>query len=125
MVFGLPEEENQDLCDQVAAVFQEIGEKPRIEATRLGKEKKDSGKARPVKVTLNSSTTVSQILVKAKQLKLSEKHGTVYISPDRSPVQRAQHRQLVMEMKAKSMEEPGRRHYIKGGTICSVDKAAK
>ena len=37
MVFGLPEEANENLCDKVAAVLQEIGEKPRIEA-REGEE---------------------------------------------------------------------------------------
>ena len=32
MVFGLPESADEQLCDKIGDVFQEIGEKPRIEA---------------------------------------------------------------------------------------------
>ena len=39
MVFGLPEEGDEQLHDKVSAVFQEFGEKPRMEASRLGEKK--------------------------------------------------------------------------------------
>ena len=61
MVFGLPEEGEEQLSTRVGQIFQEIGEKPRIEASRLGQKCKP-GKARPVKVTVSSSTIVWQKL---------------------------------------------------------------
>ena len=38
MVFGLPEVDNEDICDNVGKVFEQLGEKPRVEASRLGKK---------------------------------------------------------------------------------------
>ena len=37
MIFGLPEESNEQICDKVSEVFLELDEKPKIEASRLGK----------------------------------------------------------------------------------------
>ena len=125
IVFGLPEEADEQLCEKLGEVFQQIGEKPRVEASRLGKKSSGNlGKVRPVKVTLSSSTTVNQILVKARNLRLADNFKTVFISPDRSPEQRVKHRKLVLELKTKSKEEPTKRHFIRGGTICSVIKLA-
>lgn len=117
MVFGLPEEDDEQLNAKISEVFQEIGEKPRIEASRLGKECKQR-KVRPVKVTLTSSAIVNQILVKARKLKQSENNSSVFICPDRSPVQRARHRELVKELKEKPKDST-KRHFIRGGKICS------
>ena len=123
MVFGLPEEADEQLCEKVSSIFQEIGEKTRVEANRLGKENRSSqGKVRPVKVTLSSSATVYQILAKARSLRHSDKHKSVFISPDRSPEQRLKHRELVQELKTKSKNEPNKKHFIKSGTICSAAK---
>lgn len=119
MIFGLPEEEEEQLCDRISQVFQEVGEKPRIEASRLGQTRKE-GKVRPVKVTVSSSTIVNQILTKARNLKQSEKHSKVFICPDRSPVQRAEHKQMVAELKEKAKEDTSMRHFIRGGKICSA-----
>ena len=121
IIFGLSEEEDEQLCDRVGQVFLDIGEKPRIEACRLGRVRR-TGKVRPVKVTLSSATSVNQILIKAKNLKESSKYGSVFICPDRSPVQRAQHKQLVEELKRRSGEDKLKRHFIRGGKVCSVDK---
>ena len=55
MVFGLAEEEDEILSDKVSDVLQTIGEKPRVEACRVGKKYAD-GAARPVKVTLSKHT---------------------------------------------------------------------
>ena len=69
IIFGLPEEVDEKLCEKVSSVFEDIGEKPRVETCRLGKQKSNiQGNARPVKVTLSSPTTVYQILTKAKTL---------------------------------------------------------
>jgi hypothetical protein len=118
MVFGLPEEENEDICKNVGNVFEELGEKPKVQATRLGKKK---SVARPVKVTFSSATTVKQILMNSKKLRQIEKYKNVFLSPDRTIDQRVQHRELVQQLKDKTKEEPLRYHYIKGGLICSTD----
>jgi hypothetical protein len=50
------EADNEDIKISVSQVFEELGEKPRLEAVRLGR------KVQPVQVTLSSSSTVLQIL---------------------------------------------------------------
>ena len=123
MVFGLPEDSDEQLCENVSDVFQQLGVKPRIEASRLGK--KSSSTKRPVKVTLSSSSIVQQILAKARNLRQSENYKSIFISPDRSVEQRAQQKQLVLDLKEKCQLEPSRRHYISGGQIRSVDIPGK
>ena len=118
MVFGLPEEEDEVLSSKVGEVFEELGEKPRIEASRLGMQNKDKTKVRPVKVTLSSSVAANQILAKARRLRLSTKHNSVFICQDRSPADRAKHRLLVEELKKRRTANPGNRFYIKGGVLC-------
>ena len=123
MMFGLSEAEDDNLCERVGSVFEAIGEKPRFEACRLGKQKSgDQDKVRPVKVTLSSSTTVYQILKNAKNLKTSDSFKSVFISPDRSPDQRAKHKELVKHLKTLSNSEKHKRHYIRDGAVHSVDK---
>ena len=123
MVFGLPEDDSseENLNAKVVEVFEAVGEKPKIEASRLGiKTASSSKKPRPVKVTLSSSTAVRQLLLKARNLRSSENHKSVFLVPDRSREQRALHKELVLELKQKKLDEPTKRHYIKGGLICSV-----
>ncbi len=55
----------------------------------------------------------------------SDKHKTIFVSPDRSVEQRAQQKQLVIDLKKKTQAEPEKRHYIKGGQVCSVDIPVK
>ena len=50
MIFGLPEDENEKIDDKVTEIFEQLGEKPRTEARRLGK-KQASTAFRPVKVS--------------------------------------------------------------------------
>ena len=119
LVFGLEDEGAEDLQKKVGDVFLEIGEQPRIEASRLGKVV-TGGKARPVKVCFSSSSAASQVLTKARALKQSEKYSKVFICPDRSPAQRSEHRQLVEELKKKSREEPGKRFFIRRGRVESA-----
>ena len=121
MLFGLPEESDKLLNDQISKVFEEVGLKPRFEANRLGNLGKYK-KARPVKVHVSNSAVVNTILLRARNLKGSEQHGSVFICPDRSPGQRNQHRQLVTELKEKHANEPGRRHFIRSGKVCSAPK---
>ena len=125
MLFGLKEEKGELLCEKVGQVLLELGEKPKIEASRIGlikpKDKKQVAD-RPVKVTLTSSTIVQQILTRARHLRSSELFGKVFISPDRSPEERAEQQKLVLELKKRSNDEPDKRHFIKVGKVCSVEK---
>ena len=120
-MFGLVEEDNELLNNKVSDVLLSIGEKPSIEACRVGK-RSSSNTARPVKVTFSSSLTVGQILSRARNLRSCEKHKNVFLSPDRSYEQRTEHRLLVAELKEKSADEPERKHFIRNGKVCSVAK---
>jgi hypothetical protein len=122
MVFGIPETENENLSERIQEVFQEIGVKPTLETvSRLGKVGKEKTK-RPVKVTLSSPSVAHQILSQARRLRESENFSLVFVRPDRSEEERAQNRLLVQELHKKRTDESGKRHYIKGGTIHSVEK---
>lgn len=120
MVFGLCDDENEDLNLKIGEVFEHLGEKPRVEARRLGK-KTTTAAARPVKVTLSSSTIVQQILSKSKKLRLSEKHKTVFLSPDRTAEERLKQKEIVAELKRKVAQEPNKRHFIKGVQVVTID----
>lgn len=122
MVFGLVEGESEDLAKKVGDVMEKIGEKPRIEVCRVGKAK--DGKPRPVKITLSSSLNVSQILSKSRRLGETAQYKTVFLSPDRSYEQRAEHRTLVVDLKRRKTAEPNKRHFIRNGTVNTVEKTA-
>ncbi len=87
MLFGLPDSLNEQLTDKVNEVFQEIGEKPRFEASRLGfsSSSGSSKKVRPVKVTFSSSTIATQILSRSRNLKKSVKYQSVFPTLLRAP----------------------------------------
>ena len=120
MVFGLKEETGENVKSRITAMFSEISQKPTFEAARVGKETKD--KIRPIKVSLRNSSTVHQILVKAKELKSSNHHRTVYITPDRSPDERVKHKELIAELKRISKEDHSKHYYVRSGQIFSRDK---
>ena len=58
MMFGLVEEDGEQLADKVSRVLEEVGVKPRFEACRL------PDKARPVKLTLQSFLHVLLLVVR-------------------------------------------------------------
>ena len=122
MVFGLSEDEGEQLVKKVDEVFQQLGERPRIEATRVGVQ--STGKTRPVKVTVSNPAMVLQILAKARNLKHDVKHKDIFICPDRTLEQRAEQRKLVISRKKKAAEEPNKRHFIRGGRVCSEQISA-
>ena len=122
MIFGLPEVPDEELNSAVRELFQAIGEKPRVEACRLGRSKSDKT-VRPIKATFASSTVVDHILSKTKKLKQVEKLRSVYVSPDRSLEQRIKQRELIKDLRSRSIADPDNRYFIKGGTICSVAKS--
>ena len=121
MVFGLAEEKDEQLSTKVSEVFEHLGQKPKIEViSRVGKQRSDAV-ARPVKVSLSSLSVVQTILSKSKNLRTNEKFRTVFLSPDRTPKQRSQHKKLVEHLKCKRTQEPDKKHFIKSGEICSID----
>ncbi len=119
VVFGMEEKTDEDLDSKITAIFEELSEKPSFQATRVGKE--SDNKIRPVKVSLRSSDTVHQILVKAKQLRSTNTYRSVYIAPDRTPEERIKQRKLISEMKRLASEDSRKHYYVKSGRILSTD----
>ncbi len=122
MIFGLAEEDREQLDEKISNVFVEIGVKPQLTAVRVGRRPDDSSRCRPVKVTLSSSTAVQQILLRARFLKQKEHLKYVYVSPDRSPAERSARKLLVEERKKRAAEDTTRNYFIKSGRVCSEVK---
>ena len=121
VVFGLSEEASEDLDCKITSLFNDIEEKPSFEAVRIGEQSDDTN--RPVKVCLRNTETVHKILQKAKNLRKSTTHRKVYVQPDRSPEERAKHRELVAEMRRRASENPDNYYFILSGEIFHRDKA--
>ena len=121
MVFGLCEEQNEDICTKVSDVLESLGEKPRIEACRIGK-KSPSATIRPVKVSLSSSSIVQQILKNSSKLSGTEKYKRVFLAPDRTAEERAHRKELVLELKRRAEVEKDKKLFIRGGKICSLER---
>ena len=94
MIFGLLEHKDEELNKEVCEVLQTIGEKPRIEACRVGKQRSNKS-FRPVKVTAISSAVFTQITTKLNNLSQSEQFKSVLIISDRSAEQRTELREFV------------------------------
>ena len=105
IVFSLPERKDEKLEERVQEVFQEIGLKPTLQASRVGKINQGKSK-RPVKVSLSSSSTVHQVLSQVRKLRNSATFKSVYVRPDRSEEERSQDRLLVQELLKKRGSEP-------------------
>ena len=123
LVFGLPDDKEEQLEERISEGLETVGQKPKIEVQRLGK-KKTSTSARPVKVRLSSSLIVHQILDNARKLRLSAKFRTVFLSPDRSMEEWKVRKELITDMKAKALAEPDKKFYIKEGHIFSFNRNA-
>ena len=70
---------------------------------------------RPVKVTMDNSVVVSELLRKSRDLKKSQHHSAVYLKPDRTLDQRRKHRELVSGLKQSIIDSPNKRHFIRNG----------
>ncbi len=68
MIFGLPEDAEEQFVSKVCGVLEVIGQKSKIEAFKMGSKMNNKG-TRPFKVTLSSSTTVDQILANVRNLR--------------------------------------------------------
>jgi len=120
MVFGLCEEVNEEINTKVAEVLESLGEKPRVEACRIGK--KSPSAARPVKVSFSSSSIVQQILKKSSKLCGTERFKRVFLAPDRTAEERAQRKELVLELKRRAGIEKDKKLFIRGEKICSLER---
>ena len=121
LIFGLPEEKEEEKLDaQVSEVLETVGLKPKVEVQRIGRKKTD-GSTRPVKVIASNSLVVDQILRNARNLRNSERFRTVFLSQDRSVEQRKVRKELVQEMKKRTLAEPSKKFYIKDGKIQCTD----
>ena len=45
---------------------------------------------------------------------------TVFVAPDRSTEDRAKQRTFVSELKREKIDEPNKRHFVRGGTVVTV-----
>ena len=122
ILYGLPETKDQKLEERVQEVFQEIGLKPTLQASRAGKITQGKTKC-PVKVSLSSSSAVHNVLSQVKKLRHSATFMSVYASPDHSEEERSQDRLLVLDLLKKRESEPERVHFIRAGTIHLKDKS--
>ena len=119
IIFGLTEENGENLKDKVGEVFTHLEEKPLISIpTRIGHSSGTS--VRPVKVSLTSATMVSTLLVKSQRLRQSNIFKSVYISPDRTKEERLVRRTLVNELREKRMDKPDSVFVIRKGKVLSV-----
>ena len=122
VVFGIAEEQTEELNSKVNGLLEQLHEKPQIIAcSRVGNLSK-SGTTRPIKFTLRSSDIAYQILRKAKLLKDIEGFQSVYISPDRTVEEQKDRRELVVQLKKKRQTDQSTRYIIKKGQIVSVAK---
>ena len=121
VVFGIPEEENEAVDSKVTDMLEHLDEKPTITlCTRIGKQK--PGTRRPIRFRVQNSSTVFQILKKAKLLKEIEGYESTYLSPDRTMEERTIRKKLVEQLKHKRSNDPDNLYYIRGGEIVCVSK---
>ena len=48
---------------------------------------------------------------------------SVYVSPDRSLEQKIKKRELIKDLRSRSIADPDNKYFIREGTICSVTKS--
>jgi hypothetical protein len=117
MIFGLPEESAGVAVDAtVTSLFLELDEKPLLDSCiRLGA--KVEGKARPVKVTLQSRDSLLALLRKACELRKSSSYSRVYIEPDRSFEERVERRKSIKTLNELRHDHPERKYILRKGVI--------
>ena len=60
-------------------------------------------------------------MYKRQRLRGMEEYSTVFITPDRSIEERKERKNLVLELKKRREEQPGKQHYIQGNAVHSTD----
>lgn len=116
VLFGVNEEANEQLNTRVGDILENTGQKPRIlECFRLGKV--EDGNTRPVKVKLENSVVVREVLRKSKLLKNAEGCRNIFICPDRTVEQRRAQKELLSQLRQKRTENPDARYCIRSGQV--------
>ena len=123
VVFGLTESAGESVTERLDEILDCVGEKPPFEADRIGTKKE--GAVRPVLVKFRSGAVASWIRRKAGALKSSEKFKSVYICPDRTILQRKEHRDCVQDLRKRCQEQPDKDHVIRDGMVISRDRVEK
>ncbi len=124
MVFGLNEEDDEILDDEVEEMLQSMSYNPPVrESHRVGARK--PGIDRPVKISFNSAEAAAEVLRLSRGLKKIPAYTTVFINPDRTPDERAARKKLVDILKQKITDDPEKYHFIRNGTVVSTDKLNK
>ena len=119
IVFGVPEDADENLNEKVGKIFSTINVKPRFNAAHFGRIE---GK-RPVRVTVDKTETVFEVLKVAKNLKQDQNFNNVFIGLDKSPEERAERRKLVQELKKKIADYPNKKFFIRRGEICCTEES--
>ena len=122
MIYGLEENENEDISPVVDEVFKSMSlpAPDTIDGYRVGR--KVAGKKRPVRLEYHNSGDVDFALAHSSKLKNSTKHSAVYLSPDRTKEQQLAHKALVKKMKELICSDPNKHYYIKNNKVLSTDK---
>ncbi len=76
VIFGLVDENGEEITEKVSQLFQILGEKPNLEAHRIGLKSKKN--PRPVKVSVSDSNIVLQILRITKNFQDSDQYISRY-----------------------------------------------
>ena len=122
MIYGLEENENEDISPVVDEVFKSMSlpAPDTIDGYRVGR--RVAGKKRPVRLEYHNSGDVDFALAHSSKLKNSTKHSAVYLSPDRTKEQQLAHKALVKKMKELICSDPNKHYYIKNNKVLSTDK---
>ena len=121
VVFGLQEEESENLTETTGDLLEKINVTAVIQqAYRIGR--KNDERIRPLRIVLSTIDSVHDFLYSAKQLRHSEKYKSVYVSIDRNPKEIVEHRNLVIQLKKKILEFPNRFWYIKNNNVLSTER---
>ena len=120
IVFGLPEETEENTHSKVSEMLDKLAEKPKVsDCKRIGQSK--PGTVRPIRFRVASSATVFQLLRKARGLKDLEGYQRVFISPDRTLEERVSRQKLVQMLKVQRQAFPNKRYGIRRGEIVYLD----
>ena len=123
MVFGMRENENEDIGNNISDLLNAIGVKPYVlDCIRIGRTA-IGGSPRPVKVLLKSAEASRQVLMSARLLKGTPEFKNVYLAPDRSPEERVAHRKTVQILKLKISGEADMFHSIHGSYVVSTPRS--
>jgi dTDP-4-dehydrorhamnose reductase len=74
IIFGLIEQKDENVEERVQEVFEVIGLKPTVQASRAEKTSMKNSK-RPVKISLSTTSTSYQILIQVHKLRHSAKYS--------------------------------------------------